>query len=68
VFSLIDNPKANLSFFAFFEPSTRFKNPQGLLSFIRLASKFVVLNRENGNAPVFFSAKFERRSDFIDLN
>jgi hypothetical protein len=36
VFSLIDNPKANRSFFAFFEPSTQFKNHQGLLSLIRL--------------------------------
>jgi hypothetical protein len=44
VFSLIDNPKANRSFFAFFEPSTRFKNHQGLLSLIRLSPSFVVLN------------------------
>jgi hypothetical protein len=55
----IDNPKANPSFFAFFEPSARFKNHQGLLSLkgllslIRLGTKFVVLTlkRENGNAP-----------------
>jgi hypothetical protein len=29
---------------AFFSPETRFKNNQGLLSLIRLAPKFVVLN------------------------
>ena len=51
---LIDNLKANLSFFAFFEPPRQFKNYQGLLNFIRLSPSFVVLifNRENGNAPL----------------